>query len=66
MTCRPLHRTLLVLVAIQFGVIAGLVTGIALASGNASISNIVLGCGGAFGGSVTLVLLIEKELGLLS
>lgn len=60
------HRALLVLVAIQFGIIAGLVAGIVLASGQASVSNIVLGCGGAFGGTVPLVLLVEKELGLLS
>jgi hypothetical protein len=58
-------RTLLVLVAILIGIIVGLVAGILVVASGGGVATAAASGGVAFGGTVPLVLLIERALGLL-
>jgi hypothetical protein len=57
-------KTLLVLVAVLFGIVA-LIAGILASVGGAGLSSAITSSGVGFGGSVSLALLIEKALDLL-
>lgn len=59
-----LVRTLLVLVAILIGIIVALIAGILVMTSGGAFSAAAASAGVAFGGTVPLVLLIEKSLGL--
>lgn len=61
----PLTRALLVLVALLLGIVFGQLGGILVAVGGATLAADFITGGVAFAGTVTLVLLIEKSLGLL-
>jgi hypothetical protein len=58
-------KTLLVLVAVLFGMIVALATGIVVSVAGAGLSSAIASSGVGFGGSVSLALVIEKALGLL-
>jgi hypothetical protein len=58
-------KTLLVVVALLLGMIVALITGMLASAGGAGLSSAIASSGVGFGGSVSLMLLIEKALGLL-
>jgi hypothetical protein len=58
-------KTLLVVVAVLFGIIVALIAGILASAGGAGLSSAVASGGVGFGGSVSLALFIEKALDLL-
>jgi len=60
-----LIKTLLVLVAVLSGIIVALLTGMLASAGGDELSSAIVSGGVGFAGSVSLVLLIEKSLGLL-
>ena len=58
-------RILLILLAILIGVVVGLVTGMLSKASGAKLPSAIRDAGIAFGGTVTLTILILKALGLL-
>jgi len=58
-------KTLLVIVAVLVGIIVALIAGILASVGGAVLSVTIASGGVAFGGALTLVLLVENALGLL-
>lgn len=60
-----LVKTLLVLVAVLSGIIVALIAGILTSTGGEELSSAIVSGGVGFAGSVSLVLLIEKSLGVL-
>jgi hypothetical protein len=56
-------KVLLVVIAILIGIIVGLVAGVLSRLGGADLTAAVIRGGVGFGGTVTLVLLIEHALG---
>ncbi len=60
-----LVKALLVLVAVLSGIIVALIAGILVSTGGEELSSAIVSGGVGFAGSVSLVLLIEKSLGVL-
>jgi hypothetical protein len=58
-------KTLLVLVALLFGIVVALIAGILASVGGAGLSSAIASSGVGFGSSVSLALIIEKTLDLL-